>query len=181
MARRARGEIQKTFESKKMKIVEIKSPADFDYRNFFLAGLREHEESFRISPEDELHAPFPTRAAADSFTLGAVSDAGELLGVVSFEREGATREKLRHKGLLFRMYVARAASGQGIGKILIRETIERARALGDVEQINLTVVAANERAKGIYAAFGFETFSIEKRAIKYHGKYFDEETMVLFL
>jgi GNAT superfamily N-acetyltransferase len=167
-----------------MKIVEIKTETDLDYKNFFLAGLREYEESFRISPQDELEAAFPTRGTADSFTLGAVSDddgALLLLGVVSFERDGATREKLRHKGLLFRMYVARRASGQGIGKILIREVIDRARRIDGIEQINLTVVAANERAKGIYAMFGFETFSIEKRAIKYKGKYFDEETMVLFL
>jgi RimJ/RimL family protein N-acetyltransferase len=181
VVKRARRKIQETAEPEKMKIVEIKTEADFDYKNFFLEGLRAHEESFRISPRDELNAPFPTRGTPDSFTLGAVSVDDELLGVVSFEREGATREKLRHKGLLFRMYVARHASGQGIGKILIREIIDRARQIADIEQINLTVIAANERARGIYAAFGFETFSIEKRAIKYNGKYFDEETMVLFL
>jgi ribosomal protein S18 acetylase RimI-like enzyme len=164
-----------------MKIVEIKTKTDFDYKNFFLQGLREHEDSFRISPNDEFQAHFPTQNRADSFTLGVISDANELLGVVSFEREGFFREKLRHKGLLFRMYVAKSASGRGVGKILIREVIERAKRLGDIEQINLTVVAANERAKGLYQLFGFRNFSVEKNAIKYKGKYFDEETMVLFL
>ena len=167
-----------------MRIVEIKSGRDFDYQNFFLRGLREHEDFFRISPDDEFQAEFPTRNRADSFTLGAVSDGGrgeKLIGVVSFEREGARREKLRHKGLLFRMYVDKNASGRGIGKLLIREVIARAEALGDIEQINLTVVGANERAKGLYESFGFETFSIETKAIKYKGKYFNEETMVLFL
>lgn len=169
-----------------MRIVEIKSDADFDYKRFFLEGLREHEDFFRISPNDELRAAFPTAGTPDSFTLGAVSgdDDGEeekLLGVVSFEREGAAREKLRHKGLLFRMYVDKNSGGKGIGKRLIREVIERARALGDIEQINLTVVGSNERAKGLYASFGFAPFSLEKEAIKYNEKYFDEETMVLFL
>ena len=170
-----------------MKIVEITSENEFDYRKFFLQGLLEHQDFFRISPDDELRAAmFPTQNEPDSFTLGAISDddSGEdekLLGVVSFEREGATREKLRHKGLLFRMYVAKTAAGRGIGKILIREVIDRARALGDIEQINLTVVGANERAKGLYASFGFQSFSVEKNAIKYKGRYFDEETMVLFL
>lgn len=164
-----------------MKIVEIKNGTDFDYRNFFMQGLREHEDSFRISPNDEFQAEFPTRNRSDSFTLGAVSGDGELLGVVSFEREGVFREKLRHKGLLFRMYVARAASGKGVGRILIQKVIERARKLSGMEQINLTVVSANERAKRLYNLFGFETFSIEINAIKYKGKYFDEETMVLFL
>ena len=164
-----------------MRIVDIRDASDFDYKNFFLRGLGEHEDSFRISPDDERAAPFPTRGAPDSFTLGAVADEGALVGVVSFEREGATREKLRHKGLLFRMYVAREASGRGVGKLLIHEVIERARKLGDIEQINLTVVATNERAGGLYRSFGFETFSRERRAIKYRGKYFDEETMVLFL
>lgn len=165
----------------KTQIVEIKNGADFDYKNFFMQGLREHEDSFRISPNDEFQALFPTRNRPDSFTLGAVSEAGKLLGVVSFEREGIFREKLRHKGLLFRMYVDKNAGGKGIGKQLIREVIARAKALGDIEQIILTVVAANERAKGLYQKFGFEIFSHENKAIKYKGKYFDEDTMVLFL
>lgn len=166
-----------------MKIVEIKSDAEFGYKNFFLQGLREHEDSFRISPDDEFQAEFPTQNARDSFTLGAISGDGDktLLGVVSFEREGAAREKLRHKGLLFRMYVDERASGQGIGKQLLRAVIARAESLGDIEQINLTVVGSNKRAKALYDLFGFEIFSIEINSIKYKGKYFDEETMVLFL
>ncbi len=166
----------------KMQIVELKSNTHYDYKMFFLKGLREHEESFRISVDDELELDFPTRNTTDSFTLGVISeDEKVLLGVVSFEREGATREKLRHKGLLFRMYVDKNASGKGIGKLLIREVIERAKVFGDIEQINLTVIASNEKAKGLYKSLGFETFSWERNGIKYRDKYFDEEILVLFL
>jgi hypothetical protein len=48
-----------------------------------------------------LQSPFPTQSRADSFTLGAISDAGELFGVVSFEREGAMRENFVTKVCCF--------------------------------------------------------------------------------
>ena len=109
----------------------------------------------------------------DSFTLGAYVD-DQLAGVVSFEREGATREKLRHKGLLFRMYVNNAFAGKGIGKQLITELLSRVRALKDIEQINLTVIADNENAIKLYTSFGFKTFGIEEEAIKWRGNYLTE-------
>jgi len=55
---------------------------------------------FRITPTDDLNAPFPTKDTEDSFTLGAFVGS-ELARIVSFERDGKDREKLRHKGILF--------------------------------------------------------------------------------
>ena len=101
--------------------------------------------------------------------------------MVSFAREGENREKLRHKGLLFRMYVSANSAGKGIGRALIQAVIDRARRLPNLEQINLTVVASNERAVRLYASFGFVPFSHEERAIKYNGQYFNELTMALRL
>ena len=109
----------------------------------------------------------------DSFTLGAYVD-HQLVGVVSFGRKGATREKLRQKGLLFRVYVNNAFAGKGIGKQLITELLSRVRALKDIEQISLTVIADNENAIKLYTSFGFKTFSIEERAIKWKGNYLTE-------
>jgi len=64
---------------------------------------------------------------------------------------------------------------------LVSEVIQRAKVLSGMEQINLTVIAANEPAKNLYTQIGFTVFSVEKNAIKYKGQYFDEEQMVLFL
>ena len=150
------------------------------YKNFLQIGLINDEESFRISANDDLLTPFPTNNKNDSFTIGAYSN-HQLAGIVSFERDGHDREKLRHKGILFRMYVASNFRGQGIAKILIENVITRAKLLDNMEQINLTVVSTNAGAKSIYTKFGFVTFSIEKNAFKWKDKYFDEDSMVLFL
>lgn len=159
---------------------ELTSKEAVVYKTFFLNGLTEEEENFRISPNDEQNGPFPTKDEADSFTLGVyVGD--KLAGVVSFEREGAQREKLRHKGILFRMYVGKEYRAQGLGKKLIAELIERVKALGDIEQINLTVVARNHTAKQLYEKYGFQVFSVEEHAIKWKGKYFTEESLMLKL
>ncbi|HTL07855.1 MAG TPA: GNAT family N-acetyltransferase [Chitinophagaceae bacterium] len=161
-------------------IKEITSDSNEKYRAFFTEGLINDETSFRISPADERNASFPTADRPDNFTLGAYAK-NNLAGVVSFMREGANREKLRHKGLLFRMYVSPAYRRLHIGRHLVSEVIQRAKVLSGMEQINLTVIAANEPAKNLYTQIGFTVFSVEKNAIKYKGQYFDEEQMVLFL
>lgn len=149
------------------------------YRTLLLPGLTQDADSFRIAPEDEQNAPFPTQNQPDSFTLGTFVD-DQLAGVVSFQREGADRVKLRHKGLLFRMFVSPDFRGQGLAGLLIQEVIDRARQLDGIEQINLTVVTTNP-AKRLYERFGFRSFSREERAIKWRGTYLTEEAMKLVL
>jgi len=151
-----------------------------EYQNLILQGVAAHPESFRISVKDvkESEPPFAVEQA-DDFTLGAFDENETLVGAVSFERE--RREKLRHKGLIYRMYVPSTEAGKGVGRKILRAAIERARAIDGLEQINLTVVATNERAKRLYESEGFISFSQEKQAIKTGAKYFDEETMVLRL
>src|SRR4051812_4299648 len=114
-------------------ISEIPSSHALLYKSFFLQGLIEDVDNFRISPHDEMESSFPTQDRADSFTLGAFVDK-EWAGVVSFERDGATREKLRHKGTLFRMLVAYEFRGQGIGRQLIHAVIDRTKRHTDIEQ-----------------------------------------------
>ncbi len=164
-----------------MKIMELTQEQSSPYKSFFLRGLTQHGDCFRISPRDESREPFPTKGTPDSFTLAAISEADEWMGVVSFQQEGERRERLRHKGLLFRMYVAAEHGGKGVGQELLQGVIQRARALTNLEQINLTVIASNQRAKRLYERVGFTTFSVEKKAIKFGNEYFTEEQMVLFL
>lgn len=143
-------------------------------------GLDESAASFRISTQDtgEPLVPFES-ARPDAFTLGALGQDDGLVGAVSFERE--TRVKLRHKGLIYRMYVRSNAAGRGIGRQLIQATVMRARQIQGLEQINLTVVATNARAKHLYASEGFITFALEPRGLKMGTHFVDEEQMVLRL
>ena len=79
------------------------------------------------------------------------------------------------------MFVSSNFRGHGIGRKLVDEVIKKARSLGSIEQINLTVIADNDNAKKLYTSSGFETFGRERNAIKWKGNYFDEEQMSLFL
>jgi RimJ/RimL family protein N-acetyltransferase len=161
-------------------IKEIKSDQLTSYKEFLRTGLIEDEDNFRLTANDDEEAPFPTNNKEDSFTLGAYIN-NELAGVVSFERDGAEREKLRHKGILFRMYISKKFRGRGVGRELIGAVMQRAEKLPGIEQINLTVIENNEAAKALYRKCGFVTFGSEKRAIKWKGRYFTEDQMVLFL
>ena len=166
-----------------IQLIELNATEHADrYKAFFLKGLRENAAHFRMTYADDLSAPFPTHGTADSFTLAAVdtaTDAEAFVAVVSFEREGANREKLQHKGLIFRMLVDTAYQGKGIGRMILEETLHRARQAEGIEQVNLTVV--NPLAKKLYTSLGFRTFAVEERAQKHNGSYQTEETMVLFL
>lgn len=163
-----------------MTIRELTSTDASAYQTLMLCGLQEHPESFRISAQDagEPMVPF-TSSRSDSFTLGAWLDEGQLAGVVSFARE--TQAKLRHKGLLYRMYVRAESSGRGIGRKLVQEVVQRARTIEGLEHINLTVVSLNVQAKRLYASEGFTSFAREERGLKMGDSYFDEEQMALRL
>jgi len=140
-----------------MEIVEITAKDDRGYKRFFTAGLERHDDCFRISPADEANDPFPTKGTPDSFTLAAVTDAGEL------------------------MYVASEYAGRGVGGALIEGIVRRAKNLPTIEQVNLTVLAGNERAKGLYFKYGFRVYGVEKNSVKSGGRYYDEELMAHFL
>ncbi|MEO5591960.1 MAG: GNAT family N-acetyltransferase [Chitinophagaceae bacterium] len=159
---------------------EIKSNQIKEYQEFLRIGLLNDEDNFRITPLDDLNSNFPTKDTDDSFTIGAYYE-NKLAGNVSFSRDGADRQKLRHKGILFRMYVSPALRGQGIAKRLIELVIDKALLLDNMEQINLTVIATNDKARILYEKLGFVSYGQEQKAIKWKDKYFDEELMSLKL
>lgn len=149
-----------------------------EYTTLLRQGLVQHPDCFRISPED-IAEPLSLGETEEHFTLGAFSEAEVLVGVVSFTRD--THTKMQHKGLLSRMHVAAEASGQGLGRQLIRECIARARTLSGLETVLLTVVASSTRARQLYISEDFMTFAREERALKTGEAYLDEEQMRLDL
>ena len=163
-----------------IKIKEIFSKQIEEYKMFLSNALQNDEESLLITANDNAMALFPTKDRNDSFTLGAYLE-NVLAGVVSFSRDGEDREKLRHKGILFTMYVSKELRGHGIAKALLEEVIKRVKAIPGIEQINLIVIANNSKAKQLYEKFGFEKFGTEKNSIKWGNKYFEEDQMVLRL
>lgn len=77
------------------------------------------------------------------------------------------------------MYVQQEYRGKSVGKLLLNELIERAKALNEVEILLLDIVKNNVLAKSLYLSLGFQIYGTEKRAYKYKSQYFDLEFMCL--
>ncbi|MBC8139015.1 MAG: GNAT family N-acetyltransferase [Fibrella sp.] len=153
------------------------------YNDFFRGGVLAHPESFRVTAADFADSPFDPSPSPDGFTLVATANNdAEWLGVVSVEREPG-RAKRQHVAWLVRMYVAGFAAGRGLGRRLVRTAVARSKSdLHGVEQLNLTVLAANEPAKHLYASEGFAMFAHEPDALRgADGVYQAEEQMRLSL
>jgi len=162
---------------KKLSTEEIES-----YWELRLRALAEEETSFVQSYHEAKKQDLATVRAEfprddDHFIIGACNDNGALQGFVGFNRE--TGEKTRHKGSIWGVYVAPEARGNGLAEQLIKAILREAQGSG-VEQVQLVVAASNVKAKSLYERLGFSTFGYEKNALKVHGKYVDEEHMVLF-
>jgi RimJ/RimL family protein N-acetyltransferase len=152
------------------------------YRELRLEALQTNPEAFGSSYEEsvartveQLTETFPV--TNNNFIVGAFSETGELVGMVGFYQEKA--RKMKHKGMVWGMYVTPEYRGKGLSRLLLQELIFKAKKLSDLEQINLVVVSTNDAAKSLYERLGFERFGTEKRALKVDGVYYDEDYMVL--
>ena len=125
--------------------------------------------------------PLPPRLQASSadggFLLGAFID-NRLVGTAGFACR--PRVKTRHKGEVWGVYVTEASREQGIGKGLLSELIRMTRSRG-FEQITLSVAAADNPAKSLYASLGFEVYGHERHGLKIGDDYVDQDHMILWL
>jgi RimJ/RimL family protein N-acetyltransferase len=147
----------------------------------FAESLAEHDS---LSPQD-----FAKRLASsfsnDNFIIGAFrssdnpAHAGSALaGVAGFVRN--PRPKLRHKGLVWGVYLRPAFRGTGVAREILSEVIRRARTLDGLTQINLNV-AIGTAARRLYESLGFEVYGHERNSLRVDGEFVDEDLMVLFL
>jgi len=87
------------------------------------------------------------------------------------------REKMRHRGDIWGVYVAPDARGTGVGRRVMEHILEHARTR--VLQVHLAVTATNAAAVALYDRLGFVRYGTEPRALKVNGRYLDEHLMVL--
>lgn len=154
-------------------------PADAPaYRALRLEGFAAHPLEFRYSLADEqaLTLPETERRLAESFVVGVYAD-GELGGIGGWTRFSG--EKLRHKGLLWGMYVQPRLRGTGAADQIVRAIMDDAS--GQVRILLLTVAAPNERARRLYERHGFVAYGTEPMAVKVGDAYFDEVLMAKVL
>lgn len=148
-----------------------------------LRALREHPGCFASSPEEEENIPLDVvRARLDSqspatnLVLGAFVD-DRLVGMTGLRRD--TFRKAAHKARIWGVYVTPELQSRGIGRRLLEAAIAAGGKMGGVEQLHLEVVVGNDRARALFLALGFQSYGVEKRALRMGETYVDEELMFL--
>ena len=158
------------------------------YREVRLRGLKESPLAFRESFEDECEKSLaevaeelvPRGNPPEEFKLGAFSERGELIGIVSFRRD--IRVKARHRAMLSGMYVIPEARRQGVGRALLDQVVNKAEQLGGMEQIHLWVLHAMPSASGFYQDCGFAKQGPSvKGDLKIGSEYVDSSYLVFHL
>ena len=144
------------------------------FRALRMAALADHPEAFGNAPEDEAAIPIAeTARRLDDDPVFAAFRGDDLVGVAGFLAE--RKVKLRHKGMLWGMYVRPDARGQGVADRLIDAVLDHAR--GRVETVLLKVAGSNASARRLYERKGFLAFGREPRALKLGERYEDEVLM----
>ncbi|MDT9719386.1 GNAT family N-acetyltransferase [Paenibacillus sp. ClWae2A] len=148
-----------------------------------LEALKTHPEAFGASFELSIQIPMNEvqeriHNEPDDYILGAYTTEGTLAGMMGFKRELGL--KLRHKGMIWGVYVAPPYRGSGLASRLLREVLDRGRHLEGIKQINLSVVTTNESARRLYERYGFEVYGIERNALEVYGQGYDEAHMNYF-
>jgi len=153
------------------------------YRALRLRGLLEHAEAFTSSFDEDSAKPLAVtarRLAAESGdTVWGAFSGGTLVGVVGLGRE--PRMKIRHKGVVFGMYVAPEHGRRGIGAALLDHLIGEARRDPDLRQLTLTVTDGNDGARMLYERAGFRSFGVEPSAVRVGDRFHGKHHMILFL
>ncbi|WP_041139960.1 GNAT family N-acetyltransferase [Beduini massiliensis] len=86
----------------------------------------------------------------------------------------------KHRAV-FGVSIQKAYWGLGIGSAITQALVDKAKEMG-YEQLELEVVASNERGLALYKKIGFEVYGLRKKSFKYRdGHYEDEYLMSLNL
>lgn len=165
--------------TKSLKLRRLETQDVAIYRQLRLEGLKAHPDAFASSWEYEANKPISWWAERleTNMIFGGWVDNSPIAGVAGLRVQDAV--KLRHKGVLWGMYIRPEARGTGLAAALVQRVVEHARTV--VEEVSLTVVASNAVACRLYSTAGFKPYGLERRALKVGSEYYDEVLMALSL
>ena len=118
------------------------------------------ENSF--DPEQEARFLEEKTESPNEIELLAIID-GKVAGIAGIEAVGQ-KYKVKHRAE-FGISVIKEYWGIGLGKALTKACIQCARNAG-YDQLELNVVADNDRAMSLYRSFGFEEFGRNPRGFR---------------
>ncbi len=149
------------------------------FREIRLRGLKEHPDAFLDSYEESVDWPLERfkKWFGNGWIAGGFVDQ-KLLGITGLYRQD--RIKIRHKGMVWGVYVAPEARGFGIARRLIEILLAEAKKAG-LELVQLSTDVTNPITVALYQSFGFEPYGVEKHILKLQDRYVDDVVMVKFL
>lgn len=145
------------------------------YQEARLEGLARHPEAFGASWEEEVERPlswFAERLDRNA-VFGAPAGEAILAGVAGLRVPDGP--KLRHKGVIWGVYVRPSARRRGLAAALLARTLDHARTV--VEGVRLSVATSSVTA--VRFAAGFAAYGLERCALKVDGRCHDELLMAL--
>lgn len=147
-----------------------------DFLALRLEGLSRHPEAFGADSARDIALGIDEwrRRLADNPVFGGFQD-GSLVATAGLYRESPM--KMRHKGVLWGVYVTEAARGLGLGRAVVEAAIVEARQ--NVQQVVTSVSAGNQAALDLYLSLGFQPWGVQPRALKVGERYIDEIELLL--
>ena len=150
-----------------------------------LRAFTESPGSFNTSPDEARAHPLAEvervlrgeTGSPSDIVLGAFDP--ELCGHFGLRRE--LRRKVAHRATLWGLYVAPEVRGGGLGHRLLQAVLDHARLQPGLLIVELTVMADNQQALGVYRRLGFQRYGYQRRAVKAENGYRDEERLMLEL
>ena len=158
-----------------MRVHQISRDDAEQFLAFRTQGLSGDPDAFRVTPEDDAKVgvdAWGSRLARD-YVVAVTGPNGEWLGIGELSQIDG--EKLRHKGLVWGMYVSPTARGPGAADKIMDAVI--GHAIGKLRQLQLTVMADNQRARAFYERHGFTTYAVELGSVRRHDEFADEALM----
>lgn len=161
-------------------IVRLLTPADRDaFRDLREEALRLEPRAFGASSEEHGRLSPEEIAARLRGQLVFGGFEGEALVAIAGCYQHP-QNKVRHKGLIWGVYVTPSHRGRGLARAVLEALIAEARRTEGIEQLMLSVACDNRGAARLYRSLGFTTYGVERRALKVGRDYVDEEWMALY-
>jgi RimJ/RimL family protein N-acetyltransferase len=139
------------------------------YRALMLEAYALHPDAFTSSVGERARLPLSWWEARlkpgprpSELVLGAFED-DHIAGVAGLSFE--SREKIRHKAMLFGMYVPLRFRRFGLGRQLVQAAVAEARLRSGIKVVQLTVTQGNRAAQALYEQCGFVQFGLEPLAV----------------